>query len=1044
MDQEQFLNAVQQLRDQGQSIRAMAQELGTNKSRVGRAVKALSANAGGKPTLTSLKARQPGSILVGRQRELDELKSALDDVASGRGRQVMLVGEPGIGKTRMARELAAIAERRGFGILWGRCYEGGGAPSYWPWLQVLRALIEQTDAQTLQSHMGAGAADIAEVAPELRSKLHHLPTPPRLEPAQARFRLFDAIATFLKNAPAAQPLVIVLEDLHWADTSSLLLLEFLAREMASCRLLVLGCYRDFEVSQRHPLSETLGRLVREPIFSRMPLSGLAQEEVEILLEVVSGIRPAPGSVAAVYQRTGGNPLFVTQVARLMSHQGGEWRGSLPQEVKDAIAERLSRQTQGCRGILATASVIGREFDFPVLAQVTSSRDEELLERIEEALESHVLEAAAGGIERYQFVHALIQQTLYEGLSPSRRVRLHARIGEALEEIYTGNLDAHADELAYHFGKAKPVLGPEKLVRYSLLAGEQALASHAHEQALDHFQTGLIAGRAYPSGGRPVPDEDAAALLFGMARAQLAVLDPSAYQGALANLTDAFNYYAERGDVARAVAVAQSPVQASLLTGHHTGVIDLISRALALVLPNSLEAGHLLCQYGNTLYYESGDYHGALEALGRALEIAERAGDNVLKMRALVAAGHAEAAHLHFAASLSYDRRAIELAGSVDEPFEETHAHQEVAAVLHRTGDLPGARRHAAAMLEVAKGLGHRTRLWQALQANTVVSALEGDWDTARSHSDRALRVSPRNPNLLGYRAFIEYLVGDMGQGSAYQDLLLENLRAATPGPTFECAYPAIMVPLIAYIAGTDGSLEEEAGTAAQAVLSSPWATPVLATLARAGLALAAVRHGDVESAQEQYQALQARRGAMVGGLLDSIISADRLLGLLAHTMGQPNQSAAHFQQAQDFCRRAGYRPELAWSLAESAGNLLVRHEPDDVARARSLLEEALAIAGDLGMKPLIERLMALREQSQEPAWNTPTKSQHYPGDLTAREVEVLRLVAGGKTSAEIAAELILSRRTVERHISNIYNKTSTHSRAEATAFAFTHGLVPLP
>ena len=196
----------------------------------------------------------------------------------------MLVGEPGIGKTRTAEELATGAQSCGAQTLWGRCREQQGMPPYWPWLQSLRSYIQQQTPEKLQTEMGLGAADIAEIVPELRSKLPDLESPPVLEPDQARFRLFDSITTFLKNAAKSQPLLLILDDLHWADHSSLLLLEFLAREIQSIPLLVLGTYRDVEVSRRHPLSETLGSLIREQHFLRVQLPGLAEPEVEQLIQ----------------------------------------------------------------------------------------------------------------------------------------------------------------------------------------------------------------------------------------------------------------------------------------------------------------------------------------------------------------------------------------------------------------------------------------------------------------------------------------------------------------------------------------------------------------------------------------------------------------------------------------------------------------------------------------------------------------------------------------------------------------------------------------
>ncbi|MCI0825634.1 MAG: serine/threonine-protein kinase PknK, partial [Chloroflexi bacterium] len=203
-----------------------------------------------------------GGVFVGRQREMGDLKACLEDTLSGRGRLVMLVGEPGIGKTRTAQELATYAGLRGAQVLWGRSYEEQGVPAYWPWVQAIRSYVRERDPEQLRSEMGAGAADIAEVVSDVRERLPNLPPPPQLEPEQARFRLFDSIAAFLKTASQRQPLVLVLDDLHWADQPSLLLLQFVARELGGARLLIIGTYRDMELSRQHPLAEALGELTR--------------------------------------------------------------------------------------------------------------------------------------------------------------------------------------------------------------------------------------------------------------------------------------------------------------------------------------------------------------------------------------------------------------------------------------------------------------------------------------------------------------------------------------------------------------------------------------------------------------------------------------------------------------------------------------------------------------------------------------------------------------------------------------------------------------
>jgi predicted ATPase len=429
------------------------------------------------------------SVFVGRQREMGELKAALEEALSGQGRLVMLVGEPGIGKTRTARELAAYAEAQGVQVLWGRCYEEAGAPPYWPWIQPLRSYIHQQDPDQLRSQMGLGAADIAEIIPEVRDKLPGLEPPPALEPEQARFRLFDSITAFLKNASQTQPLLLALDDLHWADQPSLLLLQFLARQLSQSRLLVVGCYRDMELSRQHPLSETLAQLSREPVFQRKTLRGLSQEHTRHFIEATIGIQPSPRLVQAIYAHTEGNPFFMAEVIRLLSEGGAlAWAETsgrqdirIPEGVREVIGQRLNRLSEPCNQTLTIASIVGREFDFQLLRMLSSeAADNELLRVLDEALKTHLIEELPGTGERYQFTHALVQQALAEELSSSHRVRLHARIAEALEGLYVAEVEAHAGELAHHYAEALTITGPAKLAHYSLLAGERALAAYAWE------------------------------------------------------------------------------------------------------------------------------------------------------------------------------------------------------------------------------------------------------------------------------------------------------------------------------------------------------------------------------------------------------------------------------------------------------------------------------------------------------------------------------------------------------------------------------------
>jgi predicted ATPase len=289
-----------------------------------------------------------GGVFVGRHREMDQLKSIFEDVLSGRGRLVTLVGEPGIGKTRTAQELATYAAMRGAQVYWGRSYESGGAPSYWPWVQAIRSYVAATDPDAIRNQMGSSASVIAEVVSDIREKLTDLAHPPHIDdPESARFRLFDSIATFLKQTSSNTPIVLMLEDLHWSDKPSLMLLEFVAREIANSKILIVGNYRDVEINRRHPLSVTLGDLTRERLFERVVLRGLQRHDVELFIERAAGITPPSALVDAVQSQTEGNPLFVTETVRLLIQEGDitvgksigggttSWEIRIPEGVREA-------------------------------------------------------------------------------------------------------------------------------------------------------------------------------------------------------------------------------------------------------------------------------------------------------------------------------------------------------------------------------------------------------------------------------------------------------------------------------------------------------------------------------------------------------------------------------------------------------------------------------------------------------------------------------------------------------------------------------------
>ena len=262
-------------------------------------------------------------IFVGRRGELDALRAALDSACNGNARLVLLAGQPGIGKTRTALELTAQASKHEAVIAWGRCHEEAGAPPYRPWAQILGAVAAAQETGNLRADLGAGGPDIAEIVPELRARLPDLDPPAAAlsDASETRFRLFGSITHFLVNCSRHRPLVLILDDLHWADAPSLRLLEFLSQELADGRLLVVGTYRDTDVSRRHQLSDTLGALVRVPHAIRLHLSGLDISDVSNFTTTTAGMKLPQWLTNAIHSQTEGNPLFVREVVRFLEQEG---------------------------------------------------------------------------------------------------------------------------------------------------------------------------------------------------------------------------------------------------------------------------------------------------------------------------------------------------------------------------------------------------------------------------------------------------------------------------------------------------------------------------------------------------------------------------------------------------------------------------------------------------------------------------------------------------------------------------------------------------
>jgi len=428
-------------------------------------------------------------VFVGREKELKSLQTAFDRAVSGEGSVMMVVGEPGIGKTALCEHTATYVSMRGGLALVGHCYEKGSLSlPYLPFIEALRSYVLTREDDELRHELGSGATYVGRIISEVRERFA-IELPPPGDPEEDRYRLFQSVTEFLKNAATVKPIMLVLEDLHDADKGTLDLLNHLARSLSGSRLLLVGNYRDVEVDRTHPLSAALAELMRASLVDRVLLRGLNADELQRMLSQVVGSEVPWSLSEAIYRQTEGNPLFVQEVIRYLVEEGliaredGKWQRvsetslamSIPEGLRDVIGKRLSKLSPECNRLLSAASVIGREFELSALQEIAGISEDELYAALEEAQGAALIEERpqTGRTIRYRFTHAFFRQTLYEEMIAPRRIRLHQSTARALEKLHASRLAEHSAELAEHFSHSSDPEDLAKAVRYGELAAERA-------------------------------------------------------------------------------------------------------------------------------------------------------------------------------------------------------------------------------------------------------------------------------------------------------------------------------------------------------------------------------------------------------------------------------------------------------------------------------------------------------------------------------------------------------------------------------------------
>jgi class 3 adenylate cyclase len=917
-------------------------------------------------------------VFIGRERETKELRAGLEAALSGRLRLMTLAGEMGIGKTRMAAELATYASLRGAQVVWGRCYEGEGAPAYWPWVQIIRSYVHDRDPHAISSEMGSGAADIAQVVSEVRDRLPGLPAPPTMEPEQARFRLFDSIATFLRNAARARPLVMILDDLHWADKSSLLLLRFLASELRESRALVLGTYRDTELERGHPLADVLAGLRREPSYKRVLLRGLSAEETKSLLEAVAEHQLGPGElmmVEALHAETEGNPFFVEEIVRHLVETGRLYRNEgrwvtgahgiedlgIPEGVQETIVRRLALLSEQCNDVLATASVIGREFRVDVLERVTELSGDALLETLDEAVAAHVIADAPGSIGRYRFSHGLTREALYEQLTTTRRVRLHARIATTLEALYADSVEAHLAELACHYNEAVLVGGADKAVDYATRAAQRASSMLAFEEAVAHYERASQALQLK----EPVDLARHCELLLAKGDAQWRAGDTGDAKSTLRNAAE----------IARTVGSPEQLAHAALSYGAGLGGFGVADRADAVLvelLEEALEAlpdvdsslrVRLLARLAVELYYDHrSPRERRAELSQQAVDMAERLNDTPARLVALYSRHWSLLGPDGLDEQLAAATDILDLAEKASDKEMAFRGHHFRLHSLLQRGDMEAVDAEIEACASLARELRQPLYHWQTTSFRAMRALFDGDFEATERLAREALELGQRGQSASALVHFgSQTLVQYWAQGR------LDELVDATK--QFVERYP--WSSWRAALAFQYGELGREAEARAE---FEPAAEREFADLPRDGnwmiglmlFAVACAALGDEKHAEVLYGLMLPyadRTGVAVAGAA-CMASVDFELALLAATMRRWDDAERHFEAARARDARIGARPFLARGLYEHASMLIARDGPGDRAEARRLSDRALGLARELGMPRLTEQLLAQRLEDQ--------------------------------------------------------------------------------
>jgi DNA-binding SARP family transcriptional activator/tetratricopeptide (TPR) repeat protein len=920
------------------------------------------------PLPAELRQRAQGP-LIGRATELADLVARWDRACGGAGvgadrgaedpetqggRIVLLAGDAGIGKTTLAAELALRVHDAGAIVLAGRSPRETVVP-YQPFLEALRHWALNAALTDLRASTREYGSELARLIPELRRRAPDLPPPASDEPETERYRLFEAVVGLLTELSRSAPVLLVLDDLQWADRPTLLLLRHLARATNPARLLILGAYRSTE-RRGDTFTNALGELRRDRLASQLDIRGLNESETAELVRVRAGVTPGRSFAHALYEETEGNPFFVEEIIRHLIEAGVHvgsasaselQRFGLPEGVKQVIAFRLGRLEAPAAQLLRVAAVIGRDVDAALLERVVTLGEEEFLAALDEALAAGLVVESDEKPGSYLFSHALIRETLYESMSGPRRARIHKRVGEEIEAARGRRHERYLPELAYHFTRAADPDDAEKAITYALRAAEQATTMLAHEEAAEHYARALdVLGRFQPEA----PERRCELLLrLGEARVR---------GGERAYASSAFREaaaLAERlGDGAR---LARAAVGASRRYVQPPGVvdtelIDMIERALELQPDRTLMRVRLLASLCGAIYYSPG--RDRMPALSdEAMDIATEIGDPEARAYACSARRRVLWDAPHLAERIEVSTEMLTLARQIGNLELQLQAHAWLVVDLLERGD----RDAVDAQIEAFEAGANQTRQtlfeWNSLVWRAMRALLAGSLDRADRLASEALAAGAPAEAVTAAQYYAIQVLGirrDQGRMGELEQAA-RQLVEDNPGRP---AWRAALATLLCQEGRLSEAREEFERLAGGDFEDIPkdldWMIAI--TL----LSDVCADLGDSDRAALLYAKLEpyADANVVIGLAAVCLGSAASFLGKLAATTGRTDLAAGHFEHA------------LEANAALDAPGCLARTQVDYARalgpgpRAEELLAAAEQTASELGLGAVARKIAEFR------------------------------------------------------------------------------------